>query len=276
MKRCKMKIITLIDNVVYDKYLTGEHGFSLLIEDGKEKILFDTGQSGNFICNAKILGIDISQVNSVVISHGHYDHTGGLLEFIKFNKKAKIYIKREAFYKKCKDKEFIGISLNKSIIEEKIIYTGKEISLSENITIIPDIKIYNEIDTHFESMFINDNNNYIQDKFEDEQFLLINNKKGLTIISGCSHRGISNIIKTATSKFNLPIDYVIGGFHLKNEKKQKVRNIINLLKDFKIKNIGVSHCTGIEYLQLIKDLTTANVFYNYTGNVINLGSDKII
>jgi len=62
-----MKITTLIDNVVYDKYLTGEHGFSVFIEDGKEKILFDTGQTGNFIYNAMVLGIDISEVNSVVI-----------------------------------------------------------------------------------------------------------------------------------------------------------------------------------------------------------------
>jgi len=265
-----MKITTLIDNVVYDKYLTGEHGFSVFIEDGKEKILFDTGQTGNFIHNAMVLGIDISEVNSVVISHGHYDHTGGLLDFIKFNKKAKIHIKKEAFYKKYKNREFIGIPFSKSIIEERIVYTDKETSLSENVIIVPDIKIYNEIDTHFENMFINDNNNYKEDKFEDEQFLLINNKKGLTIISGCSHRGISNIVKTATDKFNLSIDYLIGGFHLKNEKEQKVKEIINLIKDFNIKNIGVSHCTGVEYLALIKDLTNANVFYNYIGNVITL------
>lgn len=265
-----MKITTLIDNVVYDKYLTGEHGFSVLIEDGNENILFDTGQTGNFIYNAKTLGIDISEVNYVVISHGHYDHTGGLQEFIKFNKKAKIYIKKEAFYKKCKNKEFIGILFNKSIIEERIIYTNQDISLLENITVIPDIKIYNKIDTHFENMFIKEDNHYLQDKFEDEQFLVINNKGSLTIISGCSHRGISNIIRTVSDKFNLTIDYVIGGFHLKNETEQKVRTIINLLKDFNIKNIGVSHCTGVEYLQLIKDLATANVFYNYTGNVINL------
>lgn len=265
-----MKIITLIDNLVYDRYLIGEHGFSVLIENGKEKILFDTGQTGNFIYNAKMLGIDISDVDSVVISHGHYDHTGGLMEFVKFNKRAKIYIKREAFYKKNKKKEFIGVPFNKSIIEERIIYTDGEVPLSGEITIISDIKIYNTIDTHFEDMFINEDDRYVIDEFDDEQFLVINNNNRLTIISGCSHRGISNIIRTAIDRFNLPIDYVIGGFHLRNEDHKKVEDIIHLLEGFNINNIGISHCTGIGYLNLIRNLINANVFYNYTGNVIKL------
>ena len=87
-----MEIVTIIDNLVYDSKLTAEHGFSLYLEKDNKKIVFDTGQTGRFIDNAKILGINIGDVDAVVLSHGHYDHTGGLLEFVKYNKKAFKYV----------------------------------------------------------------------------------------------------------------------------------------------------------------------------------------
>ena len=312
-----MKITTLIDNLTYGKNFVGEHGLSILIENDKKKILFDTGQSGNFIKNANLLGIDISDIDSVVISHGHYDHCGGIMEFVKYNKKAKIYIKKEAFYnkykikkyngekidtenavtkdidtenidtkdidinyvgindinneKKAKEdevKEFIGIPFNKSLIEERIVYTDNELFISDNINIISNIKIYDEFDTHFEGMFVEIDGKIYQDEFYDEQFLVINHNDRLILISGCSHRGISNIVRNAINKYKLPIDYLIGGFHLMNENQIKVEKTINLLNGLNIKNIGVSHCSGIESLALIKSLIKTNLFYNYTGNII--------
>lgn len=265
-----MNIITLIDNLTYGKNLIGEHGFSVFIDNENEKILFDTGQSGNFIYNAIKLGIDLSEINFVIISHGHYDHIGGLMEFVKCNKKAKIYIKKEAFYNKYKVKEFIGVPFNASLIEKRIIYTDNFVNISDRITLVSKIKIYDEIDTHFEDMIVEKDGKFMQDEFDDEQFLIIKKNSSIIIISGCSHRGISNIVKNALDIYNLPIDYLIGGFHLMNEDKIKVENTIKLLNTFPIKNIGISHCSGIESLSLIKNITKANVFYNYTGNVIEI------
>ncbi len=92
-----MKITTLIENLVYKRGLFSEHGLSIYIETSNKKILFDTGQSGLFLENAKTLGISIDEIDAVVLSHGHYDHTGGLYLFLEKNSKAKIYAKRGIF-----------------------------------------------------------------------------------------------------------------------------------------------------------------------------------
>ena len=92
-----MKLTTLIDNYVEKASLYAEHGLSILIDTGIVKILFDTGQSDNFIHNAEVLGIDLKEIDFVVLSHGHFDHTGGLYPFLQLNKKAKIICKKEIF-----------------------------------------------------------------------------------------------------------------------------------------------------------------------------------
>ncbi|OHD12031.1 MAG: hypothetical protein A2Y34_13725 [Spirochaetes bacterium GWC1_27_15] len=266
-----MKITTLIDNVVYGNKLVAEHGFSLYIESNDKKILFDTGQSKNFIDNAINLGIDISKIDFCIISHGHYDHTGGLYDFCKINKKAKIFIKKEAFLKKYKsNKNYIGIPFNENIFEDRLIFVSQNTKITDDIYIMPDIKIYNYEDTHFKEMSIKQNNEYFTDEFIDEQFLVINQNNSLVIISGCSHRGITNIIKTSIEYFNLPINLVLGGFHFKDEDDKTLKNIIESFNNFNIKQIGVSHCTGIDKLINISKSFLGNIFYNYTGNLINL------
>ena len=266
-----MRIITLIENLVYDKCLVSEHGFSIYIEAGNKKILFDTGQSGDFIENAVKLGIDISKVDYCIISHGHYDHTGGLSKFIKYNKKAKIYFKEECLNKKYKLKdEYIGIPFNKNILNNRQNFVKDIIEIGKSIFIMPQIKIYHKEDIHFKNMFLKDKNNFFQDEFLDEQFLVIKNCNSLIIISGCSHRGITNIIQTASDHFNLPVEMILGGFHLKGEKEETVNKIVNKLKKFNIKKIGVSHCTGIDKYSILKNKFGDKVFYNYTGNIINI------
>ncbi|HQJ05764.1 MAG TPA: MBL fold metallo-hydrolase [Spirochaetota bacterium] len=268
-----MKITTLIDNVVYGKNLFGEHGFSLLIETDELKILFDTGRSGIFADNAKTLGIDISEIDALVISHGHYDHTGGIEEFVKRNDKASIYIKREALFKKYKSKkEYIGIPFDVSKIKKRLVFIKENAEIAKGFFIIPDIKIYNNFDTHFKNMYIlNEENEFIEDNFLDEQFLVIKNGGKINIVSGCSHRGITNIVKTAGAEFNLPIDYALGGYHLSGEDDATTDKVIDALKEFDITHIGASHCTGIDkYLSLKNKIVKSNVFYNWTGNTIQL------
>ena len=266
-----MKITTLIENLVYDSNLTAEHGFSILIEKDGKKILFDTGQSGSFINNAQILEINISEIDIVVISHGHYDHTGGLQEFIKYNKTANIYLKEQCFYEKYKSKEkYIGIPFNKNILENRLVFVKNITEIIKNVFIIPQINIYYKDDTHYKNMLIKNNNNFVQDDFTDEQFLVIKNKDSLIIISGCSHNGITNIIQTAIDYFKMPVELVLGGFHFKNENENKIIHSIDVLNKFNIKQIGVSHCTGIEQYFLLKNKLNASIFYNYTGNILNL------
>ncbi|MBN2547095.1 MAG: MBL fold metallo-hydrolase [Spirochaetes bacterium] len=266
-----MKITTLIENTVYKTGLIAEHGFSVYLEAGDKKILFDTGQSDNFIKNASQLGIDLPAVDYCVISHGHYDHTGGLYEFCKINDKAKILMKKEALFGKYKlDNSYIGIPFSSYIFDNRIEFTNNGYGITEEIIIISKINIYNDLDTHFKNMMIKKDDNFIPDEFEDEQFLLIKKEDRLIIISGCSHRGITNIIKTAIDQFDLPVELVIGGFHLKGEDDEKVIKIIDEMNNFNIKEIAVSHCTGVEKYVLLNKYFKGKSFYNFTGNTIDI------
>jgi 7,8-dihydropterin-6-yl-methyl-4-(beta-D-ribofuranosyl)aminobenzene 5'-phosphate synthase len=126
------KITTLAENSVYGKGLQGEHGLSLLVEAGEHKVLFDTGASDLFLRNARLLGLDLSDVEYVVLSHGHRDHTGGLYAFLKMNSVAKVVCKREVFRKKFKNERENGMlhpeALDKSrfwLVDETTDCTGR-------------------------------------------------------------------------------------------------------------------------------------------------------
>ncbi len=265
-----MKIVTLLDNVVYGNRLCAEHGLSFYIESDENKVLFDTGQSDNFIKNAQILGIDISKVDSLILSHGHYDHTGGLEAFCRINHKAMIYAKEGLFVSKYKNKtDFIGTKYNNSLFDNRIRIVKKKIELYPNFFIMPIINIENTWDTHFNEFFIKPDKIFLEDNFEDEQFIVFVNNNKMNIISGCSHRGISNIIQSAVEIFQLPINFVLGGFHLKDADNDLTCRLIHELLKYDIERIGVCHCTGIEKYPEIKEVFKNKAFYSFTGNVID-------
>jgi 7,8-dihydropterin-6-yl-methyl-4-(beta-D-ribofuranosyl)aminobenzene 5'-phosphate synthase len=261
-----MKIITLIENLVYKKSLVAEHGLSLYVETEHRKILFDTGQSGNFMKNAQELGVEIKDIDAVVISHGHYDHTGGLYSFLLVNKRAKVYVKKEAFLPKFHGStRFIGIVYDPALLDNRIVYVDTKIQLDENIYIMPDIPIMNPLDTHFQHFKIETAHGFIEDEFNDELYLCITGKNKLSIVSSCSHRGIANILSAAADHFKLPVNTVVGGFHIKNCSIDQSNTITNCLDSLSVKSIGVCHCTGVEQYALMACHFGTRVFYNHTG-----------
>jgi 7,8-dihydropterin-6-yl-methyl-4-(beta-D-ribofuranosyl)aminobenzene 5'-phosphate synthase len=267
-----MKIITLIENHVLTAGLLAEHGLSTLIDTGNKKILFDTGQSDAFIKNADCIGINLSDVDAVVISHGHNDHTGGLYPFLSINSKAKVYIKKEAFISKHKGEiKFIGTKYDSALLDERIIYVDKITEIDKGIFIMPQITIYNEADTSFKGFRIYQSGKFIDDTFEDELFLAIKKNNKISILSSCSHRGISNIIKTTLDHFKKnSVNLIEGGFHLKNCNASQFVAVADYLKQIQPESIGICHCTGLDkYADLLYSLDS-KVFYNYTGNQVNL------
>ena len=266
-----MKITTLIENLVYQPGLVSEHGLSIYIDTGRRRILLDAGQSSSCLANAESLGIDINNVDAVVISHGHYDHTGGLNAFLHKNAQAKVYLKKEALLPKYNSsRNFIGIPAIPEEYEKRLRFVEEVTEIDEGVFIVPTIPIVHEEDTSFSYFYTDRGEGLVDDTFEDELFLAIVSDNRLSVFSSCSHRGISNILEAAQRLFSLPVDLVTGGFHLKNAPKEQLETVIKYLARIKPKKVGICHCTGIENFPEMTKAAGENVFYNYTGNIIKI------
>jgi 7,8-dihydropterin-6-yl-methyl-4-(beta-D-ribofuranosyl)aminobenzene 5'-phosphate synthase len=261
-----MRIVTLIENLVYKQGLFAEHGLAIYIETKDCKILFDTGQTGLFLQNARTLGIHIEEIDFLVLSHGHYDHTGGLYAFLEKNGKAKVYAKTEIFTPKYSElTRFIGTPKNQELLKDRITHIKEITEIAENIFIFPEIQINHVLDTHYNGLNIIKDGKLIQDEFDDELFLGIKRNEEINIVTACSHRGITNIIDTVNRHLHLPVNLIIGGFHTKNCTSEQYTHIIKYLRKMQPRRLGVCHCTGIEkYAEMVKDLDF-DVFYNFTG-----------
>lgn len=266
-----MRIITLIENLVYKQGLVAEHGLSLYIETDKQKILFDTGQSGAFVQNAQKLNINIGNIDSLVLSHGHYDHTGGLYPFLEKNAKAKVYAKKDIFTPKYHGhNRFIGTLRNETLLKDRLVNMDAITEIAENIFIMPNITISNPTDTHFKGLNIKQGKEFITDEFDDELFIVIKQNEQINILTACSHRGITNICTTAIEYFKLPVGLIIGGFHMKECTSEQYLHIMHYFRQIKPQSIGVCHCTGIEKFAEMYNECDARVFYNFTGNELNI------
>jgi len=259
-----MKIIVLTENCAGPGFLA-EHGLCYLIEHEGEKILFDSGHTDVFIKNANKLGIDIQkEVDTVVLSHGHWDHGDGL-QYID-NKTLithpEVFIKR--FRKK--DNSNIGLKLNKSAIEQKfkLILKEEPYYISDKIIFLGQIPKLNDFEaktTHFSDElgqpdFVND----------DSAVAVIKNNE-LIVITGCSHSGICNIIEYAIKVTDITnVRAVIGGFHLKHNNLQ-TKDTINFLKEKGVNKIYPSHCTELPALVAFNE--NFNIEQLKTGRVLN-------
>ncbi len=227
-----MKIHCLIENTSISTELTAEHGLSLLIDTGTHRILFDTGASTLFADNAERMGLDLSLVDMVVLSHGHYDHGGGLEKFLELNTHAPVWVSPHAFepHFNAKGKD-IGLSPAlqshpriKSAISELApgitLHTGESIPVEKSgMTAICD-------------------GVRMPEDFRHEQYLLIQEDGKRILFSGCSHRGIPNIAA------HFRADVLVGGFHLMNETaparlQQLATQLLELPTSY-----YTGHCTG--------------------------------
>ncbi len=262
------RITTLVENCVYNKGLQAEHGLSLLIESETACILFDTGASGLFIRNADRMGIDLRKVDILVLSHGHRDHTGGVNEFLALNERAKVYGKPAIFHKKYKNAQENGMPL----VPEKYLHRFYRIEQTTEIVpgvyLFPQLEVTDRHDMHYDDFYTVTKEGHEPDTFEDELAIGLVNEKGVSVLSACSHRGITNIIRTVrTAVPDLPLRLVLGGFHIHKAGEEKFHVISGFFGKHLPRRLGVCHCTGIDKYALFRQQFNDRVFYNYTGHV---------
>lgn len=277
----EVRITTLIENNSDDKgQLCYEHGLSLFIEIDGKNILFDTGKSGDFIKNAKSLHKNLDILDYCILSHGHYDHSGGVETFIsKVDTMPQFIVGEEFFkpkYKKINALEYKhnGNSFDEEFMLKKQIPFRKikdDVTyLTDHIMIFHHFSNYTDYELRNNKFFVKENDTFLPDDFADEIALGIMTQKGLVVIVGCSHVGIVNILKTISKQVNLPIYAVVGGTHLIEADESRIRKTIEALKEMKIQCIAVSHCTGEQGIRLMQEERKEQFFYNNTGKVIEI------
>jgi len=277
-KKNKIKLTIVIDNYVNKAGLIAEHGWSIMIENGNEKILFDTGMDDLLLKNLKYLGFIPSMIDKIFISHGHFDHTGGLLQISKSSgKEIELFAHEDIFDRKYKlIKNIKNIYIGMPYSREKYIENGIRfklgkgpIKISDNIYTTGEIRSSILFEKPDRSFIKKKNGFFMMDDLKDDTAVIIETVKGNILITGCAHRGIINIIKQA-QRLSGKDEFlaVIGGFHLSNKSEKYISKIICELKKFEIKNIIPSHCTGPDGYFAIKNEFGEKCEFGYVGKEI--------
>ncbi len=272
-----MKIITLMENDTIAKNLKSAHGLSLYIEHNNHKLLFDLGPNNNFYKNGKILGVDFKEIDTVIISHGHFDHGNGLKKFMEINSKAKIYLSEEAFNKQAKKigPIYFPIGIKKPNVMDRIIKVTKNIEIAKDIKIYANVKNVDLI-IGDNSLYTKKDNKYVIDKFNHEIYLVITNEKNKVLLSGCSHKGIENIVTEIQKAETNVITHVLGGFHMSHYdpsndlQKNYLDDLGKRLYTKKTKVFYSCHCTGDNAFNELKPKMKEKLVRIKTGSIIEL------
>ncbi len=272
-----MKITTLVENHDHETnpLLKAEHGVSFYVENGDHIYMSDVGQSGKFAENASKLGVDLRHVETLAISHHHYDHGGGLGRFFQENKIAKVYLH------KAEDADYLAIDgpdsvryigLDRGLLnahQDRIFYLDENKEVSPNFHLIAKIPEKFPKPSGDERLKMRIGDITIADPFEHEMVTVIEGDNGLVILTGCAHNGVLNMIAAVKAAFpSKEIQAVIGGFHLHHEQDQAVWEIGETLLAFEIPRIITGHCTGEKQTDILKDVLGDRLERLFTGKVM--------
>ena len=276
----KLRITTLSENTANMGEFLAEWGLSILIETDEVNILLDTGTTISVCHNADTLGVDLSKIDKIVLSHGHHDHTGGLRQVLGRMKKEIEIIAHPDIWatkysrRKGKADRYIGIPFQREELESlgaRFKLTAKPVKITDNIMTtgeVPMITDYEEIDSH---LWVREANAWEPDKLADDLAIIMNTDLGLVVVLGCAHRGIINTLYHAQQLTGRKeIHTVLGGSHLISASEERIWLAITALKELEVQKLGLCHCTSLPAAALLAQEFGDRFFFNNTGTILEL------
>jgi 7,8-dihydropterin-6-yl-methyl-4-(beta-D-ribofuranosyl)aminobenzene 5'-phosphate synthase len=270
-----MTITTLVENTATSPNLASEHGLSLYIESDQKTILFDTGASSRFAKNAQELSIDLNKVDLAVLSHGHWDHGGGIATFFELNAHAPLYLKEGALgphYSLREDGIYHWAGLDTALKESKRLhFTDTEEVITDRIRLFSVVEDRWGLPKGNKTLFTKDEDGYTPDDFSHEQYLAIDAPGVRLLVSGCSHRGIINIVEEYRSRYSHYPTVVVGGMHLYTHPggdEELTRIAEHLVRTGAVYHTG--HCTGFASFEALKRIMGDQIHYLGGGETLTL------
>ena len=281
-----MKFQFLVDNKTENAKCMAEWGLSVLIETGGKRILLDAGTTDLYRTNAEVLGVNLQDVDALVISHGHFDHTGGVPSFVKVNDKAPVYLHKDALYEAYGETdgkvetEACSIQWSEEemdVIWPRIQFTSGKVQIFDHVTLIgdiPDLEGYPATEQFWRRIEKEDGSGeteLIPDTMSHEQVLVVEEEKGLYIFSGCSHRGVVPTLRHVQNLMpGKRIAGLIAGMHLYPASPAMRRKIVQEIAALDMDVVFPVHCTGMDAILQMKALMGDKCVVACTGDKYEL------
>ena len=271
----KTKIYCLMENNSIGRGLKSEHGLCLYVETRKHRLLVDTGASDAFLYNAKRMQVNIKDVDTVFLSHGHYDHAGGIMAFAEENSEAKVYISKKADGEYYHGERYIGIDKDITKLANVVKVEGS-LKIDDELEIFSGVTGRRCFPNGNKILSVKQGDELIEDDFSHEQYLVIHDTDGDILISGCAHNGVLNILDRYREIFNRDPKMIISGFHMMKagEYTDEERNtIIKTAEELRKTDIFLytGHCTGDAAIEIMKPILCEQLNLFHAGDAV-LGS----
>ena len=274
------RITTLSENTASIGDFLAEWGLSILLETDEARILFDTGKGYSGVYNADTLGVDLRSIDKIVLSHGHFDHTGGLRDILRrMGKNVEVIAHPDIWqikYSRRKREQpmYIGIPFHRSELESlgaSFVLGEKPVKINDSIMTTGEIPMVTSFEKVDAVLFIKDGSTWQPDKVLDDQALIVKTDAGLVIILGCAHRGMINTLYYARQLTGENKIYaVIGGSHLISASEERFWKTVAALRELEVQKLGLCHCTDLKIISLLAQEFGETFFFNKAGTVIEM------